>query len=114
MNNSWLSIKRSLNKIRKVNRKALFIILGALTAVILFISIYLALVPFNFYHGGFRTLIAILLLLWSTPLFFVDKNKPIPTIKKSWWQIPFYTAIAYIGVMLILTIGATPLFNATA
>jgi hypothetical protein len=114
MNNSWLSIKRSLNKIRKVNRKAMFIILGALTAVILFISIYLSLVPFIFYHGGFRPLIAILLLLWSTPLIFVDKNKPITPINNSWWQIPFYTAIAYIGVMLILTIGATPLFNATA
>ncbi len=106
------SIREFFNKI-KVTKKKLFILLSVVTVLTLFIAGYFALVPFNFNNAAFRTLIVILLLIWSVPLFLREKifnnSKPF---KKSLWQIPFYIAVAFTVVNLIASIATSTLFMA--
>ena len=111
--NNNLSIIEKIANLLPINRKKMFIWLGIITAVALFIGIYLALIPFNFHNGTFRFFLTALLLLWSLPLFFVDKNavtsKPF---YKSWWQIPFYLACGFIVVNVCFSLITSPLFMA--
>ena len=56
----------------KITKKKLFIILGIITALMLGVGVYVALVPFNFVNGGFRTFVGLLLAVWCVPLVFRD------------------------------------------
>jgi len=110
----WEKIKNSFNFNWAMSRKKLLIILGSVTAVIIIISAYFGLVPINIYKSSFRTLVIVLLLIWSAPLFIKDKNatKPQPPFKKSLWQIPFYLACAIILISLLFSLFTSPLFMA--
>ncbi len=113
MDNVFVKIKEKLDNILVMKKKTMFIILGVITALTLFIGIYFALVPFSFYSGGFRFFLAFLLLIWSVPLFIKDKDKETKTpFRKSYWQIPFYLACAFIAVNLIVSLSTSSLFMA--
>ena len=113
MNNQFnlKNFSNSLQKI-KITKKNLFIILGVATVVILAFSLYVGLVPFNIYHGGFRFLLAFMLFMWSIP-FFLHKNingkKPQ---KKSLWQIPLWILGLFIVTNTVFSIATSPMFMA--
>ena len=99
MNNNIFSAFEVILKKMKLTFTKLIIILACVTAFILFVATYFGLVPFNIYNQGFRSLVVILLVLWSTPLFlrkYIFKN-PKP-FKKSLWQIPLYIAAFFVAV----------------
>ena len=97
----------------KMTKKKLFIILGIITALMLGVGVYFALVPFNFVNGGFRTFVGLLLAVWCVPLVFLpqvfgnDKKR-----KKSLWQIPVYLLCAFVLVNTVVSIATSPLFMA--
>ena len=95
----------------KMTKKKLFIILGIATAVILGFSAYVLLVPLNFHNGEFRTLLSVLLLLWSVPLLFhrqlFGEGK---SWKKSGFLIPLLLAVAFIVVNLAVSLITSPVF----
>lgn len=115
MANYQFDFKKMKNGIEsvKVTKKGLFIGLGILTAVILAIALYFGLVPFNFHNGGFRSLIGILLAVWSIPLLFhkqlYGNTKPR---KKSLWQIPLWVLVAFALVNTLFSIGTSTVFMA--
>ncbi|MBQ7373484.1 MAG: hypothetical protein IJW64_02835 [Clostridia bacterium] len=107
---SFTKLKNSFDKL-KMTKKKLFIILGVVTALILGVGVYFALVPINFCSEGFRTFIFLLLGVWCIPLivlpqvFGKDKKR-----KKSLWQIPVYVLGAFVLVNTIFDIATAPLF----
>ena len=71
-----------------LSKKRLFLILAALTLVILGFSSYVLLIPLNFENAEFRRLLTVLLLLWSLPLLFPstspkEKKKLFTEFRKS-------------------------------
>ncbi len=111
-NNQLHQLKMALGSV-KMTKKKLFIIMGVVTAVIIAIAFYLGLVPVNFNYGGFRSLLTILILIWSAPLLFYKQlygeNKQK---RKSLWIIPLCLAIGFVAVNLVMVISTTPLFMA--
>ncbi len=110
ISNVFSQFKQSFNKI-KMTKKKLFILLGIVTALILGIGVYFSLVPFNFCSGDFRSFLSLLLIVWCIPLIILpqvfgkDKKR-----RKSLWQIPAYTLVAFVLVNLVFTIATSPLF----
>ena len=95
----------------KISKRTLFIILGAVTAVSLFIALYFGLVSLNFNNSGFRFFIGYLLFIWSMPLFFRNKiSKEKKPFFKSLWQIPLYILCAFFVVNTLTSLVTSPLF----
>ncbi len=95
----------------KITKKTLLIILGVLTVVILAVSSYLLLIPLNFENSEFRSLISVLLLLWSVPLLLhVTGTQGEKTWKKSGFILPLLLAIAFIVINLAVNFFTSPLF----
>ena len=95
----------------KISKRTLFIILGAVTAVSLFIALYFGLVSLNFNNSGFRFFIGYLLFIWSMPLFFRNKIfKEKKPFFKSLWQIPLYILCAFFVVNTLTSLVTSPLF----
>lgn len=112
-NVDFSELKEKLDNILVMSKKKLYVILIVVTALVLFFNIYFGLVPFSFYNADFRGLLGFLLLLWSTPLFVRDKYKAERTpLKKSYFQIPFYLACAFIVLNLGFSIVTSALFMA--
>lgn len=110
------SFTKSLNEALfkfNITKAKYLILLGVITAVVLFIATYVALVPFNLYNAGFRALLVVLLLIWSAPLLaykkLFGKNKQM---KKSPWLIPLILALAFIVTNLAASAITAPLFMA--
>lgn len=95
----------------KMTKKKLLIILGVLTAIILAVSSYLLLIPLNFENADFRSLVTILLLLWSVPLLLngKDKRDGRPWYK-SGFAVPLALAALFIVVNLAVNLITSPLF----
>lgn len=112
-NVNFSELKEKLDTILVMSKKKLYVILGIVTAVILFFNLYFTLVPFSFYNSDFRGLVGFLLLLWSTPLIVRDKYEAQKTpLKKSFFQIPFYLACAFIVLNIGFSLVTSPLFMA--
>jgi len=108
--NNW---KNLFNTSIVFSKKKFYILLGLITLLVLALSIYFGLVPFSFYHAGFRILIIFLLLLWSTPLLITDKDTGKKTpFKKNPWQIPLYVAGIFVLIELLISFVTSPLFIA--
>ncbi len=108
-NDSFESLKKAFKNIKLPKR--IFLTLGILTTVILFFSYYFAFVPINFHTSGFRSLISILLIVWSVPFIFhsqIFKNGK--SRKNSLWQIPVYLLVAFILVNLVVSASTAPVF----
>lgn len=98
----------------KMTKKKLFIILGVVTALVLGFGIYFGLVPFNLCEGGFRTFLAILLFIWTIPLWVLPQVFGLTKKrKKSLWQIPVYVLCAFVLVNTVVSIAMSPLFMAS-
>ena len=97
----------------KITKKSLFIILGIITAIILGVASYLKLTPINMHSPAFRTLVGVLLLVWSAPLLFHTQiygtEKPR---KKSLWIIPLALLIGFFAVNTVMSIATAPIFMA--
>ena len=90
----------------------MYLILGAVTVLVLFISTYFGLTPLNIYHGGFRTLVTILLALWTVPLFFRKKDTEKKPLLKNPWQVPLWLLTAFLAFQIIIGLITSPLFMA--
>ena len=112
-NVNFSELKEKLDTILVMSKKKLYIILGIVTALVLFFSLYFGLVPISFYNSDFRGLLGFLLLLWSTPLIVRDKYSAQKTpLKKSYFQIPFYLACAFIVLNIGFSLVTSSLFMA--
>lgn len=97
----------------KITKKSLFIILGIITAIILGVASYLKLTPINMHSPAFRTLVGVLLLVWSAPLLFHTQiyGTENPR-KKSLWIIPLALLIGFFAVNTVMSIATAPIFMA--
>lgn len=112
-NVNFSELKEKLDTILVMSKKKLYVILGIVTALVLFFSLYFGLVPISFYNSDFRGLLGFLLLLWSTPLIVRDKYSAQKTpLKKSYFQIPFYLACAFIVLNIGFSLVTSSLFMA--
>ena len=95
----------------QVTKKKLFLTLGVVTALLLFIGVYFALVPANLFFEGTRVFIVVLLLLWSVPYFLRNKifNKKTKWYK-SFWLIPLTLACSFVAVNGVTSAVTAPLF----
>ena len=104
------AMKGAFSKLR-VTKKSLFISLGVITAVILGVSIYFGLVPFQFKSGAFRVLLTVLLLVWSVPLLFYNQIfQTEKSWKKSWFLTPLLLAGAFVLANTVTSFVTSPLF----
>ena len=95
-----------------LSKKRLFLILAALTLVILGFSSYVLLIPLNFENAEFRRLLTVLLLLWSLPLLFPSTSpKEKKKLFKSPFSIPLLLAILFIITNIIVGFFTSPLFE---
>lgn len=108
------------NKISSMKFQTALILLGVLTAIIIFCQIYFSLISFSIYNVGLRAFVIILLLIWSIPLllFFLKKNKEGLSKKEAFkqvhwgWKIPAGIAAVLIVICICLAIFTTPMFMA--
>lgn len=115
-----IPIEGILNKLSKMKFKTALILLGVLTAIIIFWQIYFSLISFSIYNIGLRAFIIILLLLWSIPFvgFFIRNRKNGYTKKEAFnkvhwgWKIPAGIAAVLIVICICLAIFTTPMFMA--
>lgn len=90
----------------------LYMWLGIITAVVLFFSVYFGLTPLNFYHAGFRTLVAIILIIWSVPVLFRKQDQDKKPFFKNLWQIPVWMLAGFILFNASVGLVTSPLFMA--
>ncbi|MDE6967655.1 MAG: hypothetical protein K2P12_03270, partial [Clostridia bacterium] len=113
-------LEGAITKFSQMKFRTALIILGVLTALIIFWQIYFGLISFSVYNVGLRALIIILLLLWSIPLvYFYMRNRKTEVKKLAafnkvhWgWKIPAGIALVMIVVCICLAIFTTPMFLA--
>lgn len=91
----------------------LYIALGILTAVLLFVAAYFWLVPVSLHSSAFKTLIVGICLLWSVPLVAKFSVKAVGEKIKIGYKIPLFIGIGVIIICILLGIATTPLFIAS-
>ncbi|MBQ8719460.1 MAG: hypothetical protein IJY65_00300 [Clostridia bacterium] len=102
--------------VRNSSPVSIIIQLAIASAVVLFISIYFALTPLNIYSETTRTVLVLLLALWSLPAIARKRKDKewLKSVKEHLINLPLYLLVLFVSLNVMVSIIGAPIFRASS